>query len=766
MKGKYFKYKFENSNITLTGGTINQISAHLNTISCDNNSSLANIVLREDTGLEDFEIELAGSIKKKSKFSHLSFQIKNKIGSLFTVVISLIIVIFLTLLAIHESLSYDLFSGGNGSTIFSFNILYFYIFLSLVIILFLVISPKVILGEYENLFDWANARFSTHGRIVRRLVRGLVICYKPDRESAVLNIWNPLVAGNDSWLCQQLVPALISSSLPVNIIIKTDEKDAFLEVLKANDLEKYLDDEKPEHETNPDKIFPYHLLSTWEKECMHCLISCSTNQLPGSWKEKETNPDTTISVELAERAYYLYRNSFSSGTGSTTFEKFMNRCIYDYGYMKPTIDQRTDNYILIDSNFINELDSVILEKVKDSIRNNIGSISSEIDDPLAFVILIGLTEGNNTLNTRTINLLSGFIKNVDRIENYQLMSSYWKFISPGETGANDNFSLKPLHFLDVQTLTDLSVCFVNSGMYDNAFEVYDILKSISPAKIEIEIADLYDSLGNYKKALEILLETDEKWFKSGFIQDIGLILKLYLNISWVIVNGRFKNRKNEGYQYLDKTDVILKKLPDAEKYLMYLTQFFNTKANYFEWDENYEAAIGNYEEALKLPGSILRKSSLLSNQGISERLLAKKSDDIVTKRKHLLTSCSNLQRAVNMKISIGEKNQIPGASHNLSETLIELAAITNNKTERFEILKEADFVTTRALDILDKLNSHKRRGRLLAEKYITHFMLRELGEPSNENALKKSLDNWLINEDKDSYDYREIMRLLEQFSLA
>jgi hypothetical protein len=118
-----------------------------------------------------------------------------------------------------------------------------------------------------------------------------------------------------------------------------------------------------------------------------------------------------------------------------------------------------------------------------------------------------------------------------------------------------------------------------------------------------------------------------------------------------------------------------------------------------------------------------------------------------------------------MKKSIGENNQIPVAAHNLAETLIELTAITEDKDEKIKVLKEADRVTSQALDILDELNSHKRRGRLLAEKCIAHHMLGELGEASDAAKIKENLDAVLEKEDKDSYDYREITRLLEQFGL-
>jgi len=766
MMDKHFSLKFEPSNIRVTGGTIYQVPDHLSNLSFGEDTGSVNIILEEDLSLEDFEAKVAETIKKKSKLIYLGFQLQSKIGSLFKVVISLMIVIFLTLLAIHESLSYDLFSGSSSTNIFDFNSIFFYFLLSLTIVLFLVISPKIILGEYENLFEWANSRFSTHSRIIRRLERSMLAIEKLNQQNSVVNVWNFMVEEQDSWFCEQLLPALMRLTLPVNIMIRTDEKDAFLEVMRNFDMEISDSDFSKETETSIEKSFPYRLLSSWEKECIHCLLFSSTMQLPGSWKDDRTN-QLIISKELSEHIFHFYTQSFSSSSsGSATFEKFVNRCVYDYGYIKPTSDKRTENFVLIDENLTAELDALLMQKVKDSVSNNLSRISVNLSDPLAFVILIGLIDSNKALSTQKINLISTFIKNVNRVENFQLMTNYWKYISANPTDEIDSFNMSPMQFMDVQTLTELSVCFVNSGMYDDAFEVYDILENVYPAKIAIEVADLKDSLGKYKEALEILLKTDEKWFKSGIVQDKGLTLKLCLNISWVIVSGRFENRKNEGFNYLKKTESILQKLPDTENYLLFLTQFYNTTANYYEWEKDYKRAIENYEKALKLPGTILRKSSLLSNRGISERLIAKESDDITVKKENLLSSCKSLRQAVKMKKDIGEKNQIPGSSHNLSETLIELAYITKDKAEKIEILKEADTVTTEALNILDELNSQKRRGRLLSEKYITHKMMGELNQPAQEKELKKLLDKWLQDEDKNSYDYREISRLLKQFEIA
>jgi len=428
------------------------------------------------------------------------------------------------------------------------------------------------------------------------------------------------------------------------------------------------------------------------------------------------------------------------------------------------------NLLLLETSLTKELDHTLLAAIGDTVKNNIGSISANIADPLALIILMGLIDSEHALDTRKVDLITAFIRNVKRIESYQLMNDYWKHISqPGKQSdgkkSEGRFKLGLLEFIDAQTLSELSTCFVNSGMYPNALEVFDILENIYPAKIAYEIADLKDSMGNYREALEIVRKAIKDWVKSGIEEDRALIQELYQLTSWVIVNGRFEDHREEGHQYLEKTESMLRKLHKNKNYILYLTRLYNTKANYYDWEQNYELAIKNYEKALKLPSTILRKSSLLSNRGIIERWLGNKTKDVAKKRKHYEESRSNIREALNMKISIGENNQIPGTSHNLAETLLELARVTEKTNEKITLLKIVDQITSKALVLLDEINSQNRRGRLLTEKRIAHRMLGERGEKSDESKIRETLDDWLKHEDKDSYDYKEVERLLDQFGI-
>jgi tetratricopeptide (TPR) repeat protein len=723
-------------------------------------------VLQEDTGLDSFEKALTGRIRKRSFRSYVLLQFQNQLGSILTLVISMLVIFFLALLSIHGSLSYDLFSGGESSNIFNFRGIYLYLLLSLFMLLFLVFSPRIILGDYDNLFEWANKRFSTGSRIKRRLSRGIGLLFRLHKEQKTIVLWNPMIAGPDSWARSYLVPALSMTDAEIEVMVRVDDRENVLQLISENNTDIRFAN-KPIHAGDADmQAYPFEFLSVWEKECFHCLLFSSTINLPEAWTADGPAMDTIVSKELAEAVYHQYESKLSSGgAAGISFEKFLNRCIIDYGYLEQRSDTGMQEFLLVHSIPENERMPAVLESIADTVTNNIGAVSGKLKDPLALVILLALTRTDQDLDARKIDLVQDFVRNVKRTEKYWLMNRYWAHISAKNRVVEGEYKLGILQFMDVGTLKDLSACFVNAGMYADAFEVFGILENIYPARIAIEIADLKDSMGEYREALEILLKTDEEWVKSGMIDDRTLILELYLNIAWVIVSGRFEEHREEGYEYLGKTDNILRKLPNTEDYILFLTRYYNTKANYHEWERNYDLAIENYEKALKLPGTILRKSSLLSNRGIAERLLGKATDDISARRKHLLASRANIRQAVNMKKSIGEKNQIPGSSHNLAETLLELSSVMDEKEEKLSILQEANDVTAAALSILDELNSQKRRGRLLTERFIAHKLLSDLGEKSEKELIEPKLRSWLQAEDKTSYDYRETTQLLQRFGI-
>ncbi len=767
MNYKSFSLENDRKNIKILGGRLNEIGSEFN------NSQFIlrdkcelSLLFTEDVTEGDLETYFLETIKSESKFSYLKLYLHNHLGSILTILVSMLIVVFITLLSIHGSLTYDLFSGNEGVNIFRLPGLYIYLLLSLLILTMLYMSPKIIFGEYHNLLQWAESKLSSDVRIRKKLQRELRVLLNIHKDINQVNIYNPLINGIESWVAKQLLPVLSNSHTNIKMYINTDEKSGLLSIFQ-NEAFKNVDADPIPQDTEQ-CIYPVSFLSKSEKECLNLIKYCSLLNLPDAWNN-EKKIDAYFSSELAVLLNEIYGDRiYSTKKGNViNIDKFINRCIHDYGYLNVESIYKKEKLIVNKeiSNYINA--NKYLDGLNDNILSDIHIITKNISNPLSNLIILGFIGEEIGLGPKRLLLIEGLITNTIKDESYDLIGLYWDHFSKITFESKLSYPFSILQFLNVKLLNDLAVCFFNSGNYDHAREVYRILKNIYPAKAEMDIADMEDSRGFYAEALELLYHIEKEWIQSKIIENEGFKLVLYLNIAWVIVSGRFMDKMDEGYLYLNKVDSYLNKLPNIENHIMYKTRYYNTLANYEEWNEKYEEAIKNYEKALDLPGSILRKSSLLVNRGISERLLGKMPNkDAAERIKHFETSRTNISQGVNMKKSIGENNGLPGSYHNLAETLLNLASAMEKEEEKIRILNEANEVASSGLDLLNQLNSARRRGRLLTEKYIAIFLLKNHDQQKDIEKTRNELKKWIQNEETSSFDYREVQSLLSQFSVS
>ncbi|MCB2208759.1 MAG: hypothetical protein KQH67_10760 [Bacteroidetes bacterium] len=767
MNYKSFSLENDRRNIKIVGGRLNEIGSEFNNSQFIlNNKHELLLLFTEDTAEEELEAYFLKKIKSKSKLSYLKLYLQNHLGSILTILVSVLIVVFITLLSVHGSLTYDLFSGNEGINIFRLPGLYIYLLLSILILTMLYLSPKIIFGEYHNLLQWAESKLSSDIRIRKKLLRELKVLLNIHKDINQIIIYNPLINGIESWVAKQFLPVLSTTNTGIHVYIKADEKSDLLSVFKNEAFNNAKEDPTPrETEQN---VFPVHLLSNSEKECLKLVKFCSLLNLPDKWN-KEKRIDAYFSSELAILLNEMYGDRiYTAEKGNAiNIDKFINRCIHDYGYLhvesiykkqKLIFNREVTKYMNTDKS---------LEALSENILSDIHLINKNISNPLSNLIILGFIGEEIGLGPKRLLLIESLIANTIKDESYDLLGLYWDHFSKITFESKLSYPFSILQFLNVKLLNDLAVCFFNSGNYDHAREVYRILKNIYPAKAEMDIADMEDSRGFYAESLELLYNIEKEWIQAKIIENDGFKLVLYLNIAWVIVSGRFMDKMDEGYSYLNKVDSYLNKLPNIENHIMYKTRYYNTLANYKEWNEEYGAAIENYEKALDLPGSILRKSSLLVNRGISERLLGKMPNkgraEII---KHFETSKTNISQGVNMKKSIGENNGLPGSYHNLAETLLNLASAMEKEEEKIRILNEANEVASSGLDLLNQLNSARRRGRLLTEKYIAIYLLKSHDLQMDVEQTRNELREWIKKEEKDSFDYREVQSLLSQFSVT
>lgn len=764
MENNSFTIKIENSPFLLIGGHLKNFSSFSKLVyfdKADNNDLVFHF--REDTNKNQFNDILEAIIKERSFFSYLLLILKNKFGSFLTIFVSVLIIVFIALLSIHGAMSYEIFSGGESENIFNFQGIYVYGLISLLILGMLIFSPKIILGEFNNLLEWVDSVLSNNKQMTRRNENLVNLIIKKRKIESIV-IVNPFIQGRDSWIIEQVLPSLKKVNIPVKIFIKHDERQNILELFKKNNLFQIslLTDGGYNFRSNGE-VYSIKLLSSIEKEYLSLLLFCSTLNLPKSWKN---NKDNYVSIELLETLNQLFGEKYLSQNMNLTVNKFIKRCLFDYGYVSMNSGYKESKFVinprLINQQFL----KTDFSSLKDEISSNLNSIKNKLNDPYGILILLGIVSSGTEINPKRIELLEKFINRTYATENYGLFSEYWDNISVVNKSNSDMSELNILSYLNSETLLNLSQCFSNSGLYHDALSTYRILEIIYPVKAAIGIADTKENLGEYNDTLEILYKTEKKWIKSGIIENQDTLLELFLNIAWVIVGARFEKKKKNGYKYLQKSRDILDRLPNKSNYILFLSRYFNTLANYKEWDNNYEEAINCYEKALRLPGQFLRKSVLLGNRGTAKRLIGRSLiENPVEQEKYFLSSMMDAKQSLEMKIEIGEKNQIPISCHNLSETLIELAELANDLNKKREFLKKANDYALQGFEYLKKNNSTKKMGRLLVEIYISSILLSRIGDRIDSEKPLELLTTWFGSENVDSYDYCEVQKVLERFNI-
>ena len=760
MDKKRFTLNFEGTGITAKGGYLKEISGHPVRPGFQISGNELHIHLTEEFTKKEFNRSVTTLVKGRSYLSFIKLKFISRLDAIMAFILSLSLVLLIILISIHGSLTYDLISGNDNTTILNFPGTWIFVIISLIILSMLYFFPKVIFGDYDNVLKGMLSAFSSGTRQKNRFRHQVNICLQTNRGVDRLILWNPLVQGKQGWIMQQLLPVLLSMNEKMVLQIKTDEKIFFIDLFKENGIRLATVDYQGME--RGDMVFPPQYLTSWEKQYLSFLAFCSTLNLPDHWGNGNRT-EHFVSWELAEVLFNNYKESIFNFTDDTiAIDRFIQRCIFDYCYLS---ENEKKDLILHPSLDASWLSGSQVEMLRDHTTSVISSVSPGLKESLSYLILLGLLQEMDAFHPKKLQLLSLFIQATLESEGYHLMSDYWNDVSfiPEEDKEDKGYRFSLLQFFDIDTLQALSECLQNSGMYEKALEIYGFTGNIYPARAAIDRSAIIESLGKYREALAVLYETESKWIKSGIVNGENISLELYWNAAWVIVSGRLEDEKKNGYTFLEKMDGILNKLPDAGQYILYLARYYNTRANYEEWEERYKDAIESYEKALSLPGQYLQKSSLLVNMGISQRLLGHQKTGNREKTAMYRQSLDNIRKGVEMKIAIGEKNQIPSSRHNLAETALELAYVTEDETKRKEILTEAHENACLGLSMLKEIKSTKKMGRLLVERYLSEFLLNQLGEPADPGISEKELKEWMSEQDKESFDHREVSEMLRRF---
>ena len=300
-------------------------------------------------------------------------------------------------------------------------------------------------------------------------------------------------------------------------------------------------------------------------------------------------------------------------------------------------------------------------------------------------------------------------------------------------------------------------------MYKDALDALDYVEMIFPLKGKVGKARISEREGKFDEAIMSMLQIRDDW-KSGKVQlTVDSSVDLNLDIAWTIVSGRLDNYRPVGREACEDARKGLQNKFDTIRDSNRTFQLLNVLANYEEWEGNPQGAIDNYKKALQIPGVYQTKlSNLFVNKGIALRQM-----------KLLKESILNIKKGVEMKFAIGDADQLPVALHNLAQTCIELAFATSDKNIRINFLLKANQHAKDGLCIQSQTDSVKKRGQLLAEKFVSEFELAKLNKKIDAPPVVslKAVQDWLLNEIEagrgSSYDCKvvvgELLGCLDEF---
>ena len=112
---------------------------------------------------------------------------------------------------------------------------------------------------------------------------------------------------------------------------------------------------------------------------------------------------------------------------------------------------------------------------------------------------------------------------------------------------------------------------------------------------------------------------------------------------------------------------------------------------------------------------------------------------------------------------IGNEDQLPIALHNLAETCIELAYRLEDKAEKVEMFQQAFEHSNSGLGINHRIQSIKKRGQLLCERFLAVYWLDKLSAPLSlsKPEAQQPLLGWVKEKTSaEGYDVEVVLDLM------
>jgi hypothetical protein len=756
--------------IRITGGILWQMPPREGTQmwKLDRATKTLSLYLQPNDELNEVKDGLFELIREHNWQLHLYFAVQKRVPSLLLMVpasLTIWLIAFVSLLG--DAAIAVAFTEGEESTIF-FGLNRFWLFLIMggLATLMLYAFPAFFSGEQEGFVQYIYNRFSQRS-IVRERFRKAFVFLRARGWVERIEIWNPYL-GEDKkdWISQSLIPAILDARLGCELQLKIDERSAaqnFVAHLTRRPTDEIVWEEKY-FDIEATKALPYEYLESWEKRLLAIYTFASTANLPNDWKAQGLKNIVSLPLVAIIVAQFKERLFAEEDRKQlTSLDTFASRCVNDFGVLNLAAQFSRTGFELWE--IAQTIVDTELATAKEEMRyvfqfldNQFKNLSTQAPDIVTALLANSQYTKVSTYSPKRLDALRYFIEIINKTELYKIFSGYWPLLS-APAPQQKNYSPTDIYrVLGVDYLIDLGLLFEKAAIYEQAQAVYDFIEEVQPYKGRMGQARISEKKGDYRGATEAMLLILEQYKENKIKLSTASLTDLNLNLSWAIVSGRLLDCQNIGLSAVETAKNLLYADFDQFRNSNQMVRLYNITANYEEWAGRPFGSIENYENALKIPGAEQwGLSNILVNKGIALRQVGR-----------LAEGANFGEQGVDIKTAIGDADQLPIALHNLAQTYL-LLAFSLPKTEQSDYFRAALGHAQTGLDIQARTGSVKKRGQLLAERYVATAALL----PEDADTIAKcqaDTQNWLDSEAaegrQNTYDFKvvsqELMPMIAQ----
>ncbi|AXH09897.1 hypothetical protein CP960_07190 [Malaciobacter halophilus] len=694
-----------------------------------NGNSIDITYIFSDT-LDNFEANINSICGNSSGF----YRLRKKVSSYIFSIISVLVIMFAL---ISASIYEDIFK----KIIFEFpfewqiNDTLAIVFVALFFI-GLVMMPSILDAESSQFKNLLQSWFNKETRRLKRLNVALSTLDK----KTVINLYNFDLVENEHWLWKVIVKALLKRFTNVNFYIRNDQSKIIYRRLKDLgvlniQIKKY-----------SDKFIDcdVDLLLSQKEQKLFSLLQLSSSLIIKNSSNK------FISLEIFE---YCGRNFLDETKEQSTqlisgFQNFVNRAFDDFYFLK----QEKSMQIYLTSNAkIKRLEDE-QRRLSYHLRNHIEECVQVFDNPISLLILYYYVKDIVLDEKRYLIILEKFIDAVFKKQHYELIDEYWfKIANEMFDSSNlDNFELTNNSLyrkLSIKSLNRLIFLFERNGHFEQALLLAKYLFEINPNKYSVNICSLYERMGQFDKAYDSLPKT---LVIKNAKKPLDTQVRFFQRKAWIIVSQRKVEKKQEGLEAIVKLKELLF-MHNEDNEPLWLWHYYNIKANYAEWDCDYEQAVKYYKKCLAIPAlGAFEYGATFLNMSIAFRFIylttTTQNEDIIEKSIKLGSI------GVTLKSSVGDRDEMPVVLHNQALNIL------NKKQLNLDELQTVVDMTDNGIKTLSTTKSIKRLGMLLIENYLANKLLQ------NECS---HIEEFLINHwsKMDNNEYEQILNIYKLFKI-